>query len=67
MIICQSGKIVGTIGGGCMESEVVQQAKNMMYQNEESAKLLMVSLSNDKAEEEGMVCGGTLEIFLEKV
>lgn len=50
-----------------MESEVVQQAKNMMYQNEESAKLLMVSLSNDKAEEEGMVCGGTLEIFLEKV
>lgn len=67
MIICQSEKIVGTIGGGCMESEVVQQAKNMMYQNEESVKLLMVSLSNDKAEEEGMVCGGTLEIFLEKV
>lgn len=67
MIICQSGKIVGTIGGGCMEAEVVQRAKTMIYQNEVFAKLLTVSLSNDEAEEEGMVCGGTLEIFLEKV
>lgn len=67
MLICQSGRCVGTIGGGCMEADVLQKAKAMMFAGEQEvkARICHVDMSGDEAQEEGMVCGGQVDVLLE--
>jgi len=66
MIIFEDGRTAGTIGGGCMEAEVIQKAIMLMHENmkEEIIKLNMLP---EQAEEEGMVCGGIIEVRIEKI
>ena len=49
--------------GGCIEAEVWAEAKAAMRSGE--SKLHHFSLTADEACEEGMVCGGTMDIFVE--
>jgi len=65
MLIYPDGRIVGTIGGGCTESEARQQALRALDENTSFTYLL--SLLDDTAAAEGMVCGGTMEIFLQVI
>lgn len=72
MLIKQDGTCVGTIGGGYMEAMVRKDALELMErsltgQSEKSAEICFVDLSNPKAGEEGMVCGGRLRVLLEKI
>jgi len=63
IVFFRDGRSVGTIGGGCGEAEVRLQALRVM---EEKRPLLMeVNLANDLAGEEGMVCGGTMTVFVQ--
>ena len=57
------GKIFGTIGGGCVEAEVWQQSRKII--NTERVKLLHFSMSGSAVEDEGMICGGSVDLFLE--
>jgi xanthine dehydrogenase accessory factor len=59
------GQTRGTIGGGCSEGEVIQIARRMAGTNER--KVVMVDMTNDVAEEEGMVCGGTMKVLVESM
>ena len=59
--------MTGTIGGGCLEAKVITEARALMIQPEKNAILIKVDLTAEEAEEEGMVCGGILEVFLEKM
>jgi xanthine dehydrogenase accessory factor len=63
MLFFQSGEVAGTVGGGCIEAEVWAEAKEAMRSGE--SRLHHFSLTADEASEEGMVCGGTMEIFVE--
>ena len=65
MLILEDGSCVGTIGGGCMEAEVLRKARVMMHENNTGLKTKYVDMTGDDAEEEGMVCGGTIEVLLE--
>lgn len=65
MLILEDGSCVGTIGGGCMEAEVLRKARVMMHENNTGLKTEYVDMTGDDAEEEGMVCGGTIEVLLE--
>lgn len=67
MLILQDGRLCGTIGGGCLEAKVITKARELMAKDEESTILFEADLTTDMAEEEGMVCGGILEVFLEKM
>lgn len=67
MLILPDGNTVGTIGGGCVESEVMQKALLMIRTGESGAKLCHVDLSALAAEEEGMVCGGAIDVLLETI
>ena len=67
MLVREDGVCVGTIGGGCMEAQVQQEALHLLRGDEVKEKLLRLSLQAEEAEEEGMVCGGTLEIRLERL
>lgn len=67
MLIRADGTTVDTIGGGCIESEVIRKALLMMRAENEGFRLCAVDMTADAAEDEGMVCGGVVEVMLEKV
>ncbi len=65
MLVRDDGSIVGTIGGGCVEAEVWQAAREVM----EAARprTLTFDLNNDPKFDTGLVCGGTLDVFIEPI
>jgi xanthine dehydrogenase accessory factor len=65
MLVRDDGSIVGTVGGGCVEAEVWTAAKEVMQS--EKPQSLTFNLNNDPKYDTGLVCGGTLEIFVEPV
>jgi len=65
MLVRDDGSIVGTIGGGCVEADVWQAAREVM--ESEKPKTLKFDLNQDPKYDTGLVCGGTLEIFVEPV
>jgi len=65
MLVRDDGSIAGTIGGGCVEAEVWQAAREVM--EEEKPRTLTFNLNNDPKYDTGLVCGGTLEVFVEPV
>ena len=65
MLVRDDGTIVGTIGGGCVEAEVWQAAREVMER--EQPRTLTFDLNQDPRYDTGLVCGGTLEIFIEPV
>lgn len=67
MLICPDGKCIGTIGGGCAESNILQKALVMLRADEEAARIYHVDMTGSEAEDEGMVCGGVIDVLLEIV
>jgi xanthine dehydrogenase accessory factor len=65
MLVRDDGSIVGTIGGGCVEADVWQAAREVM--ESEKPRSLTFDLNQDPKYDTGLVCGGTLEIFVEPV
>jgi xanthine dehydrogenase accessory factor len=65
MLVRDDGSIYGTIGGGCVEADVWQAAREVMEQ--EKPRTLTFNLNQDPKFDTGLVCGGTLDIFIEPV
>jgi xanthine dehydrogenase accessory factor len=63
MLFFQNGEVAGTVGGGCIEAEVWADARDAMRSGK--SELKHFSLTADEASEEGMVCGGTMDVFIE--
>lgn len=63
MIVTRDGRMIGTIGGGCAESAIQGQAIQCMEKGE--SKLVFVDMTGKEAEEDGMVCGGVIEVFID--
>jgi xanthine dehydrogenase accessory factor len=63
MLFFEKGETAGTVGGGCVEAEVWAEARNAMRSGE--SELHHFTLTADEASEEGMVCGGTMDIFID--
>src|ERR1700745_1312143 len=65
MLVRDDGSIAGTIGGGCGGADVWQAARDVMGTSE--PRNLKVDLHQDPKDDTGLVCGGTLEVFVEPV
>jgi xanthine dehydrogenase accessory factor len=65
MLVRDDGSIVGTIGGGCVEADVWQAAREVM--ESEKPRTLKFDLNQDQKYDTGLVCGGTLEVFVEPI
>ena len=65
MLVRDDGSIVGTIGGGCVEADIWQAAREVM--ESEKPRTLTFNLNQDPQYDTGLVCGGTLDIFVEPV
>lgn len=65
MVICPDGRTLGTIGGGCSEGEVKARARIVIDTG--IPVLHHVSMVGDIAADEGMVCGGKMDVYIERV
>jgi xanthine dehydrogenase accessory factor len=65
MLVREDGSIAGTIGGGCVEADVWAAAKEVM--DKESPRKLVFHLNNEANYDNGLICGGTVEIFVEPI
>lgn len=63
MIVYEEGEIEGTIGGGAIEAKVIEKAKEAM--GEDKNFFLNYDLGNKEASQMGMVCGGSISVFIE--
>lgn len=65
MVVREDGSMLGTIGGGCVEAEVWNAAREVIAN--ERSKQMKFSLGQDAAYDNGLICGGQLEVFIEPV
>lgn len=65
MLVRDDGSIFGTIGGGCVEADVWRAAREVM--EEERPRTLTFDLNQDPKYDTGLVCGGTLDVFIEPI
>src|SRR5437899_11894597 len=65
MLVREDGSIAGTIGGGCVEADVWAAAKEVMAK--ETPRKMVFQLNNEASYDNGLICGGTLEVFVEPI
>jgi xanthine/CO dehydrogenase XdhC/CoxF family maturation factor len=65
MAVNARGEMIGSVSGGCVESAVVEEALNVIQTGK--PKLLTFGVSNEQAWEVGLACGGTIEVFVERL
>jgi xanthine dehydrogenase accessory factor len=63
MIAYFDGRTIGSIGGGCSEAGVLTRAKDIML--DKGFLIEHVDMTGDVAEDEGMVCGGVMNVLIE--
>lgn len=64
MIVWPDGRILGSIGGGCSEGHVITAARQIIDQG--GFQTLDLDMTGEVAEDEGMVCGGIMQVFIER-
>ena len=65
LLVREDGSMTGTIGGGCVEAEVWNAAREVM--ETEKPKHMSFNLGQDAAYDNGLICGGQLDVFIEPV
>jgi xanthine dehydrogenase accessory factor len=65
LAVSESGKMCGSVSGGCVESDVFENAMEVMRSGE--AKLLHYGITDDMAWSVGLPCGGEIDVFVEPV
>ena len=63
MVIFDDGSFLGTVGGGCVEADIYAEAKEVMRTGH--AGLFNFNLAGDIEDDEGMVCGGNMDVLIE--
>jgi len=65
MLVFSDGRIVGTIGGGCYENDAFWKAREAITNRK--PLLLHYELSDDFAQETGLICGGQMDVYIEPI
>jgi xanthine dehydrogenase accessory factor len=65
LAISESGKMCGSVSGGCVESDVFENAQEVLETGE--PKLLSYGISDEEAWAVGLPCGGEIDVFVEKL
>lgn len=63
LLVREDGSMVGTIGGGCVEAEVWNAAREVIATGK--PRHMSFSLGQDAAYDNGLICGGQLDVFVE--
>ncbi len=65
MAVTRSGKMAGSVSGGCIEGAVADAAMRTIASG--SPQLLDFGVTNERAWEVGLACGGKVKVFVEKL
>ena len=65
LAVTRSGRIAGSVSGGCIEGAVADAARTTMDSG--APQLLDFGISDERAWEVGLACGGKLKVFVEKL
>jgi xanthine dehydrogenase accessory factor len=65
LLVRESGRFSGSVGGGCVEAEVVAAAMEVL--ETEVARRLEFRLTEEDTGASGLQCGGVLEVFVEPI
>jgi xanthine dehydrogenase accessory factor len=65
MLIRSDGTVLGSIGGGSLEAEVCNEGMKVMRENRST--VLRFDLTGKEVADEGMICGGNMEVFVEPI
>lgn len=65
MLVDPEGGLVGTIGGGCGEAEVIESARRVLVTGR--AERVRVDLTDDLMSWSPAVCGGVMDVFVEPI
>ncbi|MGE3179358.1 MAG: XdhC family protein, partial [Vicinamibacterales bacterium] len=65
MLVYPDGRTVGTIGGGCYENDAFWKAREAI--GTRRTQLVKYELSDDFAQETGLICGGQMEVYIEPI
>ena len=65
LAISESGKLCGSVSGGCVENDVYEASRDVFATGE--PKLLSYGISDDEAWSVGLPCGGEIDVFVERL
>src|SRR6266851_7346799 len=65
MLVFADGRMVGTIGGGCYENDAFWKAREAITNRR--PQLIHYELSDDFAQETGLICGGQMDVYIEPI
>lgn len=65
LVVDDSGNFAGSVSGGCIEGAVIEAARKIIAVG--NPQLLKFGVTDERAWEVGLACGGEIEIFIEKV
>ena len=63
MLVSAGGRMAGSVSGGCVEAAVAEEVRAAMARG--AAALVRYGVSDDRAWEVGLTCGGTLEVLVQ--
>jgi xanthine/CO dehydrogenase XdhC/CoxF family maturation factor len=63
--ISESGELAGSVSGGCVESDVYENAREVLETGE--PKLLSYGIADEEAWSVGLPCGGEIDVFVERL
>ena len=64
LIVSETGELAGSVSGGCVESEVVEAAREVLAGGEE--RVLTYGISDDLALSVGLPCGGEIDVWVDE-
>src|SRR5678816_2636290 len=64
LIVSETGELAGSVSGGCVESEVVEAAREVLAGGE--ARLLTFGISDELALTVGLPCGGEIDVWIDE-
>lgn len=64
IVVFDDGSFIGTVGGGCIEADIYAECKEVLRTGK--AGIFHFNLNDDFEDEEGMVCGGQMDVVIER-
>lgn len=65
LVVDDTGAMIGSVSGGCIEGAVVREALEVMEDGK--PRLLDFGVTNEQAWEVGLACGGKLQVYVERL
>jgi xanthine/CO dehydrogenase XdhC/CoxF family maturation factor len=65
MAVNDAGEMAGSVSGGCVEGAVLAEAETVLADGQ--ARLVSYGVSDETAWSVGLSCGGTIEVFIERL